>query len=260
MGTKLKKSLKTELKSGSLSVGGWIMIGHPVVGEIMSRAGFDWVAVDLEHTTIDLQSAESLIRAVVGCETPCLIRLTNNDPNLIKRVMDAGATGIIVPMVETSDQARIAVESMQYPPSGKRGVGLARAQRYGSPSGLVGYCRWLEEEAVCIVQLEHINAIDNCREILSVDGVDGYMLGPYDLSASMGLIGELDHPDVLEAIDRVRQTAISLGKPGGIHVVEPDPQRLQEAVDSGFNFIAYSVDTRMIDTACRMGLAAVKNR
>lgn len=252
----MKRTLKEKLAAHEVVIGGWVMIGHPACAEIMARTGLDWVCIDLEHTATDLSTTENLIRAIeVGGSAP-LVRLTNNDPNLIKRVMDSGATGVIVPMVETPDQARTAVEALYYPPRGKRGVGLARAQQYGP--GFAAYREWLDSQAVCIVQIEHIDAVARVREILSVPGVDGYMLGPYDLSASMGLSGQLDHPDVLAAIDTVRLTAQDIRKPGGIHVVEPDPARLKAAIEKGFTFIAYGIDTRMVDTACRVGLSIAR--
>lgn len=253
----MKKSLKTKLKNNELAVGGWIMIGHPAVAEIMGRSGLDWVAIDMEHSAITTQQAEDLIRAVgYDSGTPALVRLTNNDPNLIKRVMDSGASGIIVPLIMSADEAAAAVQALYYPPRGTRGVGLARAQGYGA--SFQDYRAWLEAEAVCITQIEHIEAVKRIDSILAVPGVDGYMIGPYDLSASMGLAGQLDHPDVLVAVETVRKAGVAAGKPGGIHIVEPDTARLKDAVGKGFTFIAYGIDTRMIDTACRAGVSAVR--
>jgi 2-dehydro-3-deoxyglucarate aldolase len=254
----MAKTLKKKLASKELVLGGWIMIGHPAVAEIMARAGFDWVAIDMEHSAMTTQQAEDLIRAVETGGKPALVRLTSNDENLIKRVMDSGATGVIVPLVRTADEARRAVEALYYPPRGRRGVGLARAQKYGAD--FPGYRKWLDKEAVCIVQIEHIDAVENSESILSVPDVDGYILGPYDISASAGVAGQLEHPKVLEAIAAVRETGKKLGKPGGIHIVEPDEAKLEQAVDQGFTFIAYSIDTRIIDTVCRSGIRAAKGR
>src|SRR5690606_3030026 len=142
---------------------------------------------DMEHSAITTQQAEDLIRAVEAGGAPAMVRLTSNDANLIKRVMDSGATGIIVPLVRTAEDAQQAVAAMYYPPQGLRGVGLARAQKYGA--GFEDYKIWLENEAVCIVQIEHIDAVRNCEAILATPGVDGYILGPYDLSASLGVAG-----------------------------------------------------------------------
>lgn len=252
----MSTSLKTKLTNNQLAIGGWCMIGHPASAEIMARSGMDWVCIDLEHTSIDLGTAENLIRAIQYGGSAPLVRLTNNDPNLIKRVMDGGATGIIVPMVQTADDMRAAVDALYYPPRGKRGVGLARAQTYGSD--FAAYQEWLAAEAVCIAQIEHIDAVDNLEEMLAVPGVDGYFLGPYDLSASMGLTGQLDHPDVQAAMQRVFEIGRKLNKPGGLHIVEPDKQKLKDSVDQGLTFLAYSIDTRILDTVCRAGMDAAK--
>jgi 2-dehydro-3-deoxyglucarate aldolase len=250
------KILKEKLSNKELTIGSWVTLAHPAIAEIMARAGFDWLTVDLEHSVITIREAEELIRVIALCNVVPLIRLSSNDPVLIKRVMDAGAHGIIVPMVKTRIEADAAVAAVYYPPKGVRSVGLARAQGYGTT--FQKYRKWLENKAVVIVQVEHIDAVNNLEDILSVPGVDGYFIGPYDLSASMGLPGQFDHPDMVAAIARVRQVGSVLGKPGGIHIVEPDIIQLEERIKEGFKFIAYSVDTRMLDTACRAGLAAVR--
>lgn len=253
----MRKSFKATLASGVPVTGSWITIGHPAVAEIMCRAGFDWLVVDIEHTTITLSQAEELIRVITLCDMPALVRLTSNTPDQIKRIMDCGASGIIVPMVTSADEVRQALSSMHYPPRGMRGVGLARAQKYGA--GFAEYRQWLDEEAVCIVQIEHIDAVENCEEILSIEGVDAYFLGPYDLSSSMGLAGQTSHPDVVAAMDRVREVASRLKVPGGMHVVEPDPELLKQTIGKGFSFNAYSVDSRMLDTASRLGVTSARN-
>lgn len=247
-------SLKRRLAAGKPAVGGWITLAHPGIAEIMARAGFDWVAVDLEHSVITIGEAEQLIRAIDLCGVPALVRLTANDPDLIKRVMDAGATGIIVPLVRTAEEARRAVEAVHYPPRGTRGVGLARAQGYGTR--FQEYRAQLKREAVVVAMIEHGDAAERADEILAVDGIDAYFLGPYDLSASLGVAGQLTHPKVEAAIARVRAAGKKLGKPGGIHVIEPEPAELKRRLKQGFSFVAYSLDIRMIDAACRAGLKA----
>lgn len=251
-------SLKEKLNANGLALGGWIMSGNTTVAEIMARAGYDWIAIDLEHTAIGVRETEELIRTIQGVGVPALTRLTSNDENQIKRVMDAGASGIIVPLVKTAEDARKAVAAMHYPPKGIRGVAIGRAAHYGADNGLKKYMNWLEQSAVCIMQIEHVTAVENIEEILSVHGIDGYILGPYDLSASMGIAGQFDHPDLLAAIERVRIAGEKIGKPGGIHVVEPNEQQLIDALEKGFRFVAYSIDTRIIDTVSRTGIAAAK--
>jgi len=251
--------LKSAFARGDVTIGSWITLGHPAIAEIMARAGFDWLTVDLEHSTITIREAGDLIRVIDLCGVEPLVRLTSNDPNLIKRVMDAGSHGVIVPMVNSAADARAAVQAVYYPLNGKRGVGLARAQGYGA--GFQQYREWLDQNsAIVMVMIEHIDAVNNLRDILSVEGVDGYFIGPYDLSSSMGLPGQIEHPDVLSAIERVRSTARDMLKPGGVHVIEPDPIRLRAFIDQGFTFLAYSLDIRMLDGTARAGLAAIDRK
>lgn len=248
--------LKEKLHNCELTLGSWITLAHPAIAEIMARTGFDWLAVDLEHSVITIREAEELIRIIDLCGVSPLVRLSANDPVQIKRVMDAGAQGIIVPMVNSRTDACAAVASVYYPPQGHRSVGLARAQGYGT--AFKQYGEWLEANAVVIVQVEHIDAVNNLIDILSVPGVDGYFIGPYDLSASIGLPGQFAHTDVAAAIEKIKQTGSDFGKPGGLHIVEPDITQLENRIKEGFKFIAYSLDTRMLDTACRAGLRHVK--
>lgn len=249
----MSNTLKHRIASGQLTIGSWITLAHPAIAEIMARAGFDWLTVDLEHSVITIREAEELIRVISLCGVPPLVRLTSNDSNQIKRVMDAGACGVIVPMVNSREDAERAVQSVHYPPLGRRGVGLARAQGYGT--SFANYREWLGNGAVVIVQIEHIDAVNDLEAILTVSGVDGYIIGPYDLSASMGIPGEFDDPRLVAAIEKVRTTGIALGKSGGLHVVEPDSTKLKEAISKGFRFLAYSLDTRILDVHCRLGLA-----
>lgn len=171
--------LMQRLNGNQLTIGSWITLAHPAIAEIMARAGFDWLTIDLEHSVITIREAEELIRVISLHGVPPLVRLTSNDANQIKRVMDAGAHGVIVPMVNSRADAERAVQALHYPPFGKRGVGLARAQGYGTT--FADYRNWLEREAVVIVQIEHIDAVNDLEAILTVPGVNGYIIGPYDL-------------------------------------------------------------------------------
>lgn len=249
-------SLKESLASNRLTIGSWITLAHPAIAEIMAKAGFDWLVVDLEHSVITIGEAEELIRVIDLCGVVPLIRLSANDPVQIKRVMDAGAHGIIVPMVNSKSDAEKAVEAVYYPVRGKRGVGLARAQGYGAQ--FLEYTKWLVEQAVVIVQIEHIEAVSHLESILSLKDVDGYIIGPYDLSASMGRPGELDHPEVRAMLERIKQIGKAMNRPGGLHIVEPEPEKLHRHIEEGFKFLAYSVDIRMLDKICRDGLSAIR--
>jgi 2-dehydro-3-deoxyglucarate aldolase len=250
-------NLKRRIAENQILLGSWITLSHPAIAEIMAYAGFDWLVIDLEHSVITIGEAEVLLRTIGSAGVAPLVRLTSNDADQIKRVMDAGATGIVVPMVKSRQDSEAAVAAVYYPPRGTRGVGLARAQGYGA--SFEDYRAWLEEEAVVIVQIEHIAAVNDIEAILSVDGVDGFIIGPYDLSASLGVPGQFSHPDVVSALERVEREARRLGKPGGFHVVESDPEALARHVRNGYRFLGYSLDIRLLDVGCRTGLAAISD-
>jgi 2-dehydro-3-deoxyglucarate aldolase len=241
-----------------LTIGSWITLGHPAIAEIMASAGFDWLVLDMEHSVLELSEVQTIIQVLDGKHCPTIVRLTSNHPDQIKRVMDAGATGIMVPMIKSAADAQAAVESVYYPPEGKRGVGLARAQGYGAR--FHEYRQWLKNNAVIIVMIEHVDAVDHIDSILSVPGIDAYIIGPYDLSGSMGRPGELDHPQVHDAIQQVLNAGHRLHKPGGIHVIEPEPNALQQRINAGFNFLGYSLDIRILDTLCRNHMETIRSQ
>ena len=250
-------NLKEKLSIGELTVGSWITLAHPAIAEIMAKAGFDWLTVDLEHSVITIREAEELIRVIDLCGVVPLVRLSANDPVQIKRVMDAGAHGVIVPMVNTAEDARKAVEAVRYPAEGKRGVGLARAQGYGS--SFEKYKNWVNRESIVIVQVEHIKAVENLDAIMSVEGVDGFIVGPYDLSGSLGVPGHFQNRLMLDAMNRIKDFIKSSSKVAGIHVVEPDIIQLQERIKEGYKFLAYSLDIRMLDNVCRSTVDLLTN-
>ena len=238
------------------SIGTWLTLADPAIAEIMAKAGFDWVVVDLEHSLLDLETTGALVRVIDLCGVSPLVRLTSNDSEQIKRVMDGGAHGIVVPMVLSADDAVTAVAASRYPPAGTRGVGLGRAQRYGV--GFAEYLSWQVDGPIVIVQIEHRDSVANLEEILAVPGIRGFIIGPYDLSASMGIPGEFDDPGFLECMETIRATARRMGVPSGIHLVEPDVADLKRAMAEGYSLIAYGVDFRFLDVAARRGVAAMR--
>jgi len=177
-------SLKERLARSDLTIGSWITLGHPAIAEIMASAGFDWLVLDMEHSVIELSEAQAIIQVLDKQQCPAIVRLTSNHPDQIKRVMDAGATGVMIPMIKSAEDARAAVSSVYYPPQGRRGVGLARAQGYGAH--FQEYRQWLIANAIIVVMIEHIEAVEQIDAILAVPGIDAYIIGPYDLSGSMG--------------------------------------------------------------------------
>lgn len=253
--TSLPISLKERISRRELTLGSWITLGHPEIAEIMAGAGFDWLTVDMEHSAIGIAQAQRLIQVIELSGVVPLVRVGDNDPIIIKRVMDAGAHGVIVPMVNSRSDAERAVASAYYPPRGKQGVGLARAQGYGAD--FEGYRKWGEEHTVVIVQIEHIDAVNNLEAILSVDGVDGFIVGPYDLSGSLGVPGQFDHPDVVSALARIREVSRSMRPVPGFHSVPSDASGAIEKIREGYLFVGYSLDILLLGDTARGGVAAI---
>jgi len=250
--------LKDKLNKRELTIGSWITFGDLAVAEIMARAGFDWLTVDMEHSAITLYQAQHLIQVIELCGVTPLVRVEENNHNYIKRVMDAGAHGVIVPMVNTGIEAKKAVDAVKYPTSGKRGFGLARAQRYSLD--LEAYRKWNQEKSIVIVQIEHIRAVENLETIMAVEGVDGFMIGPYDLSGSLGCPGDFDHPAFRKTLDEIYRKSKANGYLMGQHVVKPGPRGVLDAIDMGFRFIAFGVDFLFLGESCRNLLGEVKGK
>jgi 2-keto-3-deoxy-L-rhamnonate aldolase RhmA len=262
----LARSIKQKFQEGEVSIGSWMSMGHVSIAEILAQAGFDWVVVETEHTAIDVSEVLRLLIAIEGRGAIPLVRLAWNDPIQAKAVMDSGAAGVIVPMVNSKEEAELAVKSVKYPPEGFRGVGLARAQGYG-----VSFDEYIEHannDGLLMLQIEHIDAVNNIEDILSVPGIDGTYIGPYDLSCSMGLAGQLNHPDVEAAKKRVLEATQACGLAPGIHLVHPDMAReeLGRHVEMGFRFIALGTDilflgdpARAMHAEARRTLEAIKS-
>jgi 2-dehydro-3-deoxyglucarate aldolase len=227
-----------------------------LIPEILSPAGFDWLAVDMEHSSIDLGDLLPLIISIEANGMVPLVRVGENNANLIKRVMDAGAYGVIVANVNSAKEAKAAVNAVKYPPQGTRGVGLYRAQRYGRQ--FESYKKWLATDSVVIVQIEHIDAVNSVEEIFSVEGIDSFVVGPYDLSASMGMPGHFDDPRVVAAIVRVLKAAKKHGITPGFHSVSSSVADLKKRKKQGFKFLGYSLDSIILGDAAHSALKQAK--
>jgi len=233
-------SLKQRMAKGELTIGSWLSFGYPQLAEMMAKAGFDWVVVDMEHSATSASEMLGLIQTIDLAGSDPLVRVGNNDPLLIKRSMDAGARGVIAPMVCTVEDAKRAVDAVYYPTRGSRGVGLSRAQGFGMEFD--AYRASADETFVVVAQIEHFEAVNNLEAILDVDGVDGFIVGPYDLSGSLGVPGQFDHPDVISAMDRIQEIIRNHPKPGGFHIVHSDQEDLKRRVEGGCRFIAYGTE------------------
>ena len=249
-------NLKKKLQNNELTVGSWIMMGIPMSAEVMALAGFDWLVIDIEHTSIDFESVHVIISAIQAKCVKALVRVSKNEEVVIKRVLDMGADGIIVPMVCSRKDAEMAVSYAKYPPKGVRGVGLFKAQHYGT--AFEEYKKWVNEELVVIAQIEHKNAVENIEEIISVDGIDGVIIGPYDLSGSMGYPGEFERDDVKQAVEHVLKVCKENRKPSGFHVVDTDPAKLNEKIRQGCTFLAYGIDYFFMRDAAVNGMKRVE--
>jgi 2-dehydro-3-deoxyglucarate aldolase len=245
----MRNDLRATLRKGLVAFGSWISIGHTAVAEIMAQAGFDWLAVDLEHSAIGIESVQALIQVIELSGCVPLVRLSSNDPVLAKRVMDAGAHGVIVPSVNSPEEALAAVRAVKYPPLGSRGVGLARAQGYGAR--FHEYVRELETYGIVVVMIEHRTGLEQAERILAVPGVDCVFVGPYDLSASLGIAGDFEHPTMLEAQHRLVAAARAAGVAAGIHVVHPSVDQVKRRLMEGFTFVAFGVDQLFLGAPCR---------
>lgn len=254
----LGRDIKQKLAAGTPVIGSWVSLPEPALVEIMARSGFEFLTIDMEHSAITVATAQELIRVIDLCGCCPLVRLTSNDADLAKRVLDAGAAGIIVPMVNSADEARAAVRAAKYPPAGTRSVGLGRAQGYGT--SFDAYFAAANDDTLVIVQIEHEDAVASIDDILSVPGVDAFMIGPYDLSASMGLAGQLEHPKVMAAVARVVEVGRARNVPSGFHFVWPVPAEFERRVREGFTLAAYSVDFLLLGETCRRDLVDIRRR
>jgi len=248
-------SLKQKLKNNELTVGSWIMMGNVMSVEVMALAGFEWLVIDIEHTPIDMETVKTLIITIQANDMKALVRVSKNEEVVIKKVLDMGADGIIVPMVSSKKDAEQAVDYAKYPPVGKRGVGLYRSTKYGTK--FEEYKKWVDEELVIIAQIEHIYAVNNIDDILQVEGIDGTIIGPYDLSGSMGYPGEFERDDVKEAVEKVVQKCNEYNIPSGFHVVDTNPEKLNQKIEQGCTFMAYGIDYFFMRDAAISGMQKV---
>lgn len=234
------RNLKKRIRENNLTIGTWLTIGHTSIVEILSQYKFDWIAIDIEHNLINLDSLRNLIIAGQANNTAMFVRVAKNEEVNIKYALDAGADGIIVPMINSVEDAENLISYTYYPPKGKRGVGLSRAQGYGD--NFNEYLEWTENELVVIAQIEHIDSINELELIAKNGGIDALMIGPYDLSASMGFPGEFDKVEVKQAIKRFNTVCKKNSMTSGIHIVPIEEKRVNRAIMDNYSFIAYGTD------------------
>lgn len=236
-------AIREKLCNNTPSIGSWMQIPHASVAEIMGQAGYDWIAVDMEHGAVSLHQLPDLFRALELGNTLPLVRLAQGHTKDCKQALDAGAGGVIVPMVENAEQLMEVRDVCRWPPAGKRGVAFSRANLFGRYFG-----DYFEEaqQPLLIAMIEHYLAVENLDSILSVEGLDAVLIGPYDLSASMGITAQFTNPDFELTIQEILALSKQHSIAAGIHVVEPSEAELRQRIDDGYHFLAYSIDSVML--------------
>lgn len=237
-----RNAFKSALASGELQIGLWSSLCSNIAAEVVAHSGFDWILLDSEHSPNEVPDLLVQLQALNGGTATGIVRPAWNDIVLIKRVLDIGAQGILVPFVQSAEEARQAVAATRYPPRGVRGVtGSGRAARYGR---VKNYLREAESEICVIVQIETREALGRLEEIAGVDGVDGVFIGPADLAASMGHVGNPQAEDVQAAIKDAAARLGAIEKPAGILAFAPDIAKTY--IDWGYSFVAVGSDLSLL--------------
>ncbi len=250
-------SFKQALSQAEAQIGLWLGLADPYAAELCATTGFDWLLIDGEHGPNDLRSMLAALQAVAPYPVHPVVRIPNGDATLIKQVLEIGATTLLVPMVESAEQARALVQATRYPPMGLRGVGsgLARSSRWNA---LPDYLQKANEGICLLVQVETVAAMVQLDAISAVDGVDGVFIGPADLAASMGHLGAADVPAVRDVIDDGIRRILAAGKAPGILAV--NEARARECIEQGVRFVAVGVETTLLAQAARALSARFKTR
>lgn len=245
-------TFKERLQSTQAQYGLFSGLADPVAAEVLAGSGFDWLMIDGEHAPNDLRTILAQLQSTQPYETAIVVRPDVGDTVRIKRLLDIGVQTLLVPMVETADQAEMLVAAMRYPPAGVRGVGtsLARAARWNR---VEGYTDGADGELCLVTQIESVAGLASLDAIAAVDGVDALFVGPSDLAASMGLIGQSGHPDVVAAVDDAIGRIVSAGKPAGVFA--PNKEAADRWIAAGARFVAVGVDISLLAGAAS-GLVA----
>jgi len=246
---------KKAIAKGDVQIGLWLSTATPYIAEIAATAGYDWLLLDGEHAPNTIQTQFSQLQAVAPYPSHPVIRVAEGNRTLVKQALDIGAQTLLIPMINSAEEAKEMVSAMRYPPTGVRGVGasIARASRWGRVSS---YMQTAEENLCLLVQAETKAAIDNLDEIVQVDGVDGVFIGPADLSASLGYVDDAGHPEMQAIIEKSIKRIRSAGKAAGTLAV--DPEMAKKCIEWGATFVAVAVDTMLFTQALDTTLGIFK--
>lgn len=238
----VRNDFKSGLVAGRQQIGLWCSLADPFAAELVAGSGFDWLLFDTEHSHAGVRDVLSQLQAVAPYPVSPVVRPPANDPVAIKRLLDVGAQTLLIPQVNTAEEARAAVSATRYPPEGVRGVaGLTRASRFGR---IEGYPQRAAEQLCVLVQLESAQALDHLDAIIGVEEVDGFFVGPSDLAASLGHVGNPSHPDVIAAIEDTITRVRNAGRPAG--VLAADPALARRCIELGTTFTAVGIDVGIL--------------
>jgi 2-dehydro-3-deoxyglucarate aldolase len=235
-----RRALKTSLRNRDKLFAGWVSYSHPSITETFAQADFDFIVIDMEHAPISLEQGQRIIAASQAYGTPCLPRPVSHSMEYFKPLLDSGADGLLVQMVNTTDEVENIVKNIKYPPTGSRTYGVNRAQGYGFDSE--EYFKNWNRDSIIMLQIESKEAVDNIDMLLVSPEVEGVMIGPYDLAGSLGVPGETTHPRVQEATRKVVDACEQFGKSCGTQVVEPTQELVDTLFESGYTFVVLASD------------------
>lgn len=253
----MRNLAKRKLKAGKPSIGTWITIGHPDISMYLADLGFDWLVCDMEHSPYGPETYHFMVQSMLYNRHDCMpmARVPWNDLVWIKKVLDAGATGLVIPRIDNAQMAKEAVRLMKYPPMGERGAG-PRLAAFRDPE----YFKTANEETLLVVMIETRSGLENIDEIFSIEGVDACFVGPSDLSLDMGIHRQYTHPDFIAALDRVVDAGREHGVAPGMHcLTAPGPTNINEAIDRGFRFCAVDTDVTFLRNAASSALKGIKS-
>ncbi len=242
-------SFRQALLQRRVTIGTWLQINNPTAAEVLANAGYEWIAIDIEHTDIDIVSLTALLRGMHGRGAAPIARVSTNDAIEIRRALDVGAAGVLVPFVSTADQARRAVAAARYPPQGVRGFSFCRANNWGIDFS--SEARSANDNVAVVTMIESKEGVENIEAIVAVDGLDAVFIGPYDLSGSYGIPGQIQAPVVRDACRRVVRACQRGSKSVGLLVVRPTPEAVRQALEDGFTLICVGIDTVFLDEGAR---------
>jgi 2-dehydro-3-deoxyglucarate aldolase len=232
--------LRQALLERRVTIGSWIQAAHPAIAEVLANAGYDWIALECEHSENDVSEFAAVARAMHGRRAAPVVRVRENDTLVIRRMLDMGAQGVLVPLIHTAEDATKAVRAAKYPPVGVRGYCFSRMNDWGVKFD--DYLQRANDETAVVVMIESKEGVANIDSILSVEGVDGIFIGPYDLTGSYGVPGKVTNPLIMEAREKVLKACRRHEKAAGLHIVLPTSDAIKKAIGDGFTFLCIGSD------------------